>query len=36
MQIYTATKDGLFLAGADGRTTQVFKRDDWASRKNPD
>lgn len=36
MQVYTATKDGLFLTGPDGRTVQVFQRDDWATRKNPE
>ena len=34
MQIYTATKDGLFLTGPDGKTIQVFNRDDWATKKN--
>jgi hypothetical protein len=34
-QIYTATKDGLFLTGPDGKTTQVFRRADWATKKNP-
>lgn len=35
-QIYTSTKDGLFLTGPDGKTVQVFKRGDWATRKNPE
>lgn len=35
-QIYVGTKDGLFLVGPDGRTTQIFRRSDWATRKKPE
>lgn len=34
MQIYTTTKDGLFLTGPDGKTVQIFQQDEWATRKN--
>jgi hypothetical protein len=33
INIYTATRNGLFITEPDGKTTQIYNRSDWASQK---